>query len=300
MPTYDPNLCSTASRPRTDGAQRSALTTRCCTARSTPPIRPAPPSKLFMALAGPRDRQSAPRGRRSTTSATSTPAATLSWHDKIGGHGMGPAASRSWWSCNTYYYQLATRPRHRGHRRFMAPSARRAQHRHRPDRRPPARTSPSGSVALQEGRRSSAGLAAERSRVASARATNAYTLPQLANALAALVSRGRLYRPHVVIRGRFFSTSGVPGRTEPPAPDSAAGCAPEGGARRWSTSTARAPATRVQGAPYAVGGKTGTVIGVFIASGPARRRGPRASACSDHSWFVVYALTENRRSRSQC
>ena len=123
---------------------------------------------------------------------------------------------------------------------------------------------------------------------------NAYTPLQLANALAALVNDGKLFRPHVV-KYVVDSRTGERRAVEPeplreiPLRDANLKAVLDAMVDVNRTGTGK---RAFKGAPYSVGGKTGTAL-VFSLRGQRYIAGRVRERLRDHSWFVAYAPAEN-------
>lgn len=123
---------------------------------------------------------------------------------------------------------------------------------------------------------------------------NAYTPLQMANALAALLNKGEIFRPHVV-RHVVDPRSGERRLVEP---EPIARIPVE--QRHLDTVisamtdvTVKGTAARVfADAPYASGGKTGTAQ-VFSLRGQRYIEGQVTERLRDHSWFIGFAPAEN-------
>lgn len=122
---------------------------------------------------------------------------------------------------------------------------------------------------------------------------NAYTPLQLANAMATMVNGGRVFRPHVVrhvVNPRDGSRRAVesePIRQIPLNPKHVAAVRRAMVEVNKTGTGARAFA----GAPYEVGGKTGTAQ-VFSLRGQRYEEGKVAERLRDHSLFVAFAPAE--------
>ena len=250
MPTYDPNLFVDGIDPGLEGAQRFARPSDAAP-RDLPTYPPGSTFKPFMALAGLRP-ASAPRAGQAIHDVGYF---QFGGHrfmdDKIGGHGMVDLqVDRG--VVHVLLLPARQRPRHRGHRRLHGALRLRRAHRHRPARRKGHRVLPSPEWKrkhLQEAR--AAALVRRRDDLGRHRPGLQRLTPlQLANALAALVSQGVVPPARGHVRGRFAHWRATRGRTRAPLRQ----------IRRRdahlkavldamvATSTARAPARRVQAA----------------------------------------------------
>src|SRR5690606_33833553 len=125
---------------------------------------------------------------------------------------------------------------------------------------------------------------------------NAYTPLQLANALAALVNDGKLFRPHVV-KYVVDSRTGERRAVEPeplreiPLRDANLKAVLDAMVEVNTSGTGK---RAFKGAPYSVGGKTGTAQ-VYSLRGKRYIAGRVRERLRDHSWFVAYAPAENPR-----
>lgn len=217
--------------------------------------------------------------------------------DKIGGHGMVDLHKSIVVSCNTYYYQLAHELGIDNIARFMAPFGFGS----RTGIDLPGEASgvlPSPEWKRQRFRRTEQQqwFAGETISVGIGQGYNAFTPLQLANALAALVNDGKLYRPHIV-RYVVDSRTGQRRAVEPEplreiplkagnikaVRDGMVGVNVSGTGKR-----------AFQGAEYSSGGKTGTAQ-VFSLRGQRYVEGRVRERLRDHSWFVAYAPAEAPR-----
>ena len=217
--------------------------------------------------------------------------------DKIGGHGMVDLHKSIVVSCNTYYYQLAHELGIDNIARFMAPFGFGS----RTGIDLPGEASgvlPSPEWKRQRFRRTEQQqwFAGETISVGIGQGYNAFTPLQLANALAALVNDGKLYRPHIV-RYVVDSRTGQRRAVEPEplreiplkagnikaVRDGMVGVNVSGTGKR-----------AFQGAEYTSGGKTGTAQ-VFSLRGQRYVEGRVRERLRDHSWFVAYAPAEAPR-----
>nr|WP_282099885.1 penicillin-binding protein 2 [Thauera aromatica] len=217
--------------------------------------------------------------------------------DKIGGHGMVDLHKSIVESCNTYYYQLANDLGIDGIAAFMAPFGFGARTGiDLPGEAAGVLPSPQWKRERFRKAEQQRWYAGETISVGIGQGYNAYTPLQLANALAALVNDGKLFRPHVV-RHVVDPRSGAR-RVIEPAPLREI---PLRQAHLKSVLDAMVDVNRsgtgrraFQGAPYTVGGKTGTAQ-VFSLRGQRYVEGRVRERLRDHSWFVAYAPAENPR-----
>ncbi len=214
--------------------------------------------------------------------------------DKIGGHGLVDLHKSIVVSCNTYYYQLANDLGIDGIADFMAPFGFGARTGiDLPGEAPGVLPSPAwkrGRFRKPEQQRWFAG---ETISVGIGQGYNAYTPLQLANALAALVNDGKLYRPHLV--RHVVDARGGARRAIEPEP------LREIPLKRAHLAAVREAMVEVnksgtgkrafQGAAYEAGGKTGTAQ-VFSLRGQRYVEGRVSERLRDHSWFVAYAPAE--------
>ena len=296
MPTYDPNLF-------VDG-----ISTQDWKALSDSPDHPMlhraiystyPPGstfKPFMALAG------LETGKRTAKQAIHDIGYfNFGGHrfmdDKIGGHGMVDLHKSIVVSCNTYYYQLANDLGIEGIAGFMAPVG----FGERTGIDLPGEAT--GVLPSQEWKRNrfkkpeqQRWYAGETISVGIGQGYNAYTPLQLANALAALVNDGKLFRPHVV-KYVVDSRTGERRAVEPeplreiPLRDANLKAVLDAMVEVNTSGTGK---RAFKGAPYSVGGKTGTAQ-VYSLRGQRYIAGRVRERLRDHSWFVAYAPAENPR-----
>ena len=296
MPTYDPNLF-------VDG-----ISTQDWKALSDSPDHPMlhraiystyPPGstfKPFMALAG------LETGKRTAKQAIHDVGYfNFGGHrfmdDKIGGHGMVDLHKSIVVSCNTYYYQLANDLGIEGIAGFFAPFG----FGERTGIDLPGEAT--GVLPSQEWKRNrfkkpeqQRWYAGETISVGIGQGYNAYTPLQLANALAALVNDGKLFRPHVV-KYVVDSRTGERRAVEPeplreiPLRDANLKAVLDAMVEVNTSGTGK---RAFKGAPYSVGGKTGTAQ-VYSLRGQRYIAGRVRERLRDHSWFVAYAPAENPR-----
>ncbi|ENO84346.1 penicillin-binding protein 2 [Thauera linaloolentis] len=252
--------------------------------------------KPFMALAG------LETGKRTASQAIADFGYfTLGNHrfmdDKVGGHGMVDLHKSIVVSCNTYYYQLAHDLGIDNIARFMGPFGFGS----RSGIDLPGEASgvlPSPEWKRQRFRRAEQQqwFAGETISVGIGQGYNAYTPLQLANALAALVNDGKLYRPHIV-RHVVDSRTGQRRAVEPeplreiPLKPANIKAVRDGMVGVNSSGTGR---RAFQGAAYTSGGKTGTAQ-VFSLRGQRYVEGRVSERLRDHSWFIAYAPAEAPR-----
>ena len=123
---------------------------------------------------------------------------------------------------------------------------------------------------------------------------NAYTPLQMANALAAVLNGGKIYRPHVV----NYVIDSITGERKPVEPEPVARIPVD--QKHFDTViaamvdvTTKGTAMRVfADAPYVAGGKTGTAQ-VFSLRGQRYVEDKVAERLRDHSWFIGFAPAEN-------
>lgn len=294
MPTYDPNLFV------------NGISTQDWKALSDSPDHPMlhraiystyPPGstfKPFMALAG------LETGKRTAKQAMyDIGYFQFGGHrfmdDKIGGHGMVDLHKSIVVSCNTYYYQLANDLGIEGIAGFMAPFGFGERTGiDLPGEATGVLPSPEWKRQRFKKPEQQRWYAGETISVGIGQGYNAYTPLQLANALAALVNHGKLFRPHVVkyvVNARTGERRAV--EPEPlrqiPLRDAHLKAVLDGMVNVNRTGTGK---RAFKGAPYTVGGKTGTAQ-VFSLRGQRYVEGRVRERLRDHSWFVAYAPAEN-------
>lgn len=294
MPTYDPNLfvdgISTQDWKALNDSPDHPMLHRAI--YSTYP--PGSTFKPFMALAG------LETGKRTARQAMyDIGYFQFGGHrfmdDKIGGHGMVDLHKSIVVSCNTYYYQLANDLGIEGIAGFMAPFG----FGERTGIDLPGEAT--GVLPSPEWKRNrfkkpeqQRWFAGETISVGIGQGYNAYTPLQLANALAALVNHGKLFRPHVV-KYVVDSRTGERRAVEPeplrqiPLRDAHLKAVLDAMVDVNRTGTGK---RAFKGAPYTVGGKTGTAQ-VFSLRGQRYVEGRVRERLRDHSWFVAYAPAEN-------
>ena len=296
MPTYDPNLfvdgISTQDWKALNDSPDHPMLHRAI--YSTYP--PGSTFKPFMALAG------LETGKRTAKQAIHDIGYfNFGGHrfmdDKIGGHGMVDLHKSIVVSCNTYYYQLANDLGIDGISGFLAPFG----FGERTGIDLPGEAT--GVLPSQEWKRNrfkkpeqQRWYAGETISVGIGQGYNAYTPLQLANALAALVNDGKLFRPHVV-KYVVDSRTGERRAVEPeplreiPLRDVNLKAVLDAMVEVNTSGTGK---RAFKGAPYSVGGKTGTAQ-VYSLRGQRYIAGRVRERLRDHSWFVAYAPAENPR-----
>ncbi|CAM5294312.1 penicillin-binding protein 2 [Thauera mechernichensis] len=294
MPTYDPNLfvdgISTQDWRALNESPDHPLLHRAI--YSTYP--PGSTFKPFMALAG------LETGKRTARQAIHDVGYfNFGGHrfmdDKIGGHGMVDLHKSIVVSCNTYYYQLANELGIEGIASFMAPFG----FGDRTGIDLPGEAI--GVLPSPEWKRNrfrkpeqQRWYAGETISVGIGQGYNAFTPLQLANAMAALVNDGKLFRPHVV-KYVVDSRTGERRAIEPeplreiPLKQAHLKAVLDAMVDVNKSGTGR---RAFQGAPYSVGGKTGTAQ-VFSLRGQRYVEKNVRERLRDHSWFVAYAPAEN-------
>ena len=296
MPTYDPNLF-------VDG-----ISTQDWKALSDSPDHPMlhraiystyPPGstfKPFMALAG------LETGKRTAKQAIHDVGYfNFGGHrfmdDKIGGHGMVDLHKSIVVSCNTYYYQLANDLGIEGIAGFFAPFGFGERTGiDLPGEATGVLPSPEWKRQRFKKPEQQRWYAGETISVGIGQGYNAYTPLQLANALAALVNDGKLFRPHVV-KYVVDSRTGERRAVEPeplreiPLRDANLKAVLDAMVEVNTSGTGK---RAFKGAPYSVGGKTGTAQ-VYSLRGQRYIAGRVRERLRDHSWFVAYAPAENPR-----
>jgi penicillin-binding protein 2 len=215
--------------------------------------------------------------------------------DKIGGHGRVDLHKSIVVSCNTYYYQLAADLGIDAIAGFMAPFG----FGERTGIDLPGEAT--GVLPSQEWKQrrfrkpeQQRWYAGETISVGIGQGYNAYTPLQLANALAALVNEGKLFRPHVV-KYVIDSQTGERRAVEPepirqiPLQAAHLKAVLDGMVDVNKTGTGKSV---FKDAPYSVGGKTGTAQ-VYSLRGQRYDKDKVRERLRDHSWFIAYAPAEN-------
>ena len=296
MPTYDPNLfvdgISTQDWKALNDSPDHPMLHRAI--YSTYP--PGSTFKPFMALAG------LETGKRTAKQAMyDVGYFQFGGHrfmdDKIGGHGMVDLHKSIVVSCNTYYYQLANDLGIEGIAGFMAPFGFGERTGiDLPGEATGVLPSPEWKRQRFKKPEQQRWYAGETISVGIGQGYNAYTPLQLANALAALVNHGKLFRPHVV-KYVVDARTGERRAVEPeplrqiPLREAHLKAVLDGMVDVNRTGTGK---RAFKGAPYTVGGKTGTAQ-VFSLRGQRYVEGRVRERLRDHSWFVAYAPAENPR-----
>ena len=215
--------------------------------------------------------------------------------DKVGGHGMVDLHKSIVVSCNTYYYQLAADLGIGGISSFMAPFGFGERTGiDLPGEASGVLPSPEWKMRRFSKPEQQRWYAGETISVGIGQGYNAYTPLQLANALAALVNEGRLYRPHVV-KYVVDSQTGERRVIEPeplrqiPLQQAHLKAVLDAMVDVNQSGTGK----RVfKDAPYSVGGKTGTAQ-VYSLRGQRYDKDNVRERLRDHSWFVAYAPAKN-------
>ena len=296
MPTYDPNLfvdgISTQDWKALNDSPDHPMLHRAI--YSTYP--PGSTFKPFMALAG------LETGKRTAKQAIHDVGYfNFGGHrfmdDKIGGHGMVDLHKSIVVSCNTYYYQLANDLGIEGIAGFFAPFGFGERTGiDLPGEATGVLPSPEWKRQRFKKPEQQRWYAGETISVGIGQGYNAYTPLQLANALAALVNDGKLFRPHVV-KYVVDSRTGERRAVEPeplreiPLRDANLKAVLDAMVEVNTSGTGK---RAFKGAPYSVGGKTGTAQ-VYSLRGQRYIAGRVRERLRDHSWFVAYAPAENPR-----
>ncbi|TAH47126.1 MAG: penicillin-binding protein 2 [Betaproteobacteria bacterium] len=294
-PTFDPNLfvegISTQDWKELNDSPDHPLLNRAIFSA----YPPGSTFKPFMAMAG------LTTGKRSLGYAMADPGYfNFGGHrfmdDKIGGHGMVDIHKSIVVSCNTFYYQLANDLGIDGIAGFMAPFGFGSRTGiDLPGEAEGVLPSPEWKKKRFRKPELQRWYGGETISVGIGQGYSAYTPIQLANALAALVNDGKLFRPHLV--RNVLDARGVKRQVEPEP------------LRKIAMNPAHAAAVRAamvdvnksgtgarafRGAPYEVGGKTGTAQ-VFSLKGGRYVEGRVAERLRDHSWFIAYAPADRPR-----
>ncbi|NMF97019.1 penicillin-binding protein 2 [Aromatoleum toluolicum] len=246
--------------------------------------------KPFMAMAG------LSAGKRTITQTIADPGYFMFgghrfMDDKIGGHGMVDLPKSIVVSCNTYYYQLANDLGIDGIANFMRPFGFGSRTGiDVPGEAEGVLPTPEWKKKRFRKKEHQKWFGGETISVGIGQGYNAYTPLQMANAVAALVNDGKLFRPHVVrhvvnpATGERRVVEPAPIRTIPFRPEHAAAVRQA----MVDVNKAGTGARAFAGAPYSSGGKTGTAQ-VFSLRGQRYVEGRVSERLRDHSWFIAYA-----------
>ncbi|QID16368.1 penicillin-binding protein 2 [Nitrogeniibacter mangrovi] len=215
--------------------------------------------------------------------------------DKPGGHGVVDMHKSIVESCNTYYYMLANDLGIEAIADFMAPFGfGQPTGIDIPGEASGVLPSPAWKKARFRKPGQQRWYGGETISVGIGQGYNAYTPIQLATALSTLVNNGVMFRPHLV----QYIVDPVTGARTQVAPDpvrrlplKAENLAVIRAAMVDVTRTGTG-ARAFAGAPYAVGGKTGTAQ-VYSLRGSRYKEGDVAERLRDHSWFIAYAPAED-------
>ncbi len=294
MPAFDPNLfvdgISTADWKALNDSPDHPLLHRAIYSA----YPPGSTFKPFMALAA------LTTGKRTAEQSMPDPGYfTFGGHrfmdDKVGGHGTVDLHKSIVVSCNTYYYELANDLGIDAIAAFMRPLGFGSRTGiDIPGEAEGVLPSPEWKRARFKKREQQKWYGGETISVGIGQGYNAYTPLQLANALATVVNGGKVYKPHVVRHVVDAAT----GKRRPIEPSPI---------RELSFKPAHLAAVRAAmvdvnkegtgarafaGAPYSVGGKTGTAQ-VYSLRGSKYVAGRVAERLRDHSWFIAYAPADN-------
>lgn len=293
-PTFDPNLfvdgISTQDWKELNDSPDHPLLNRAIYSA----YPPGSTFKPFMGLAG------LTTGKRTTSQTIVDPgyfnfAGHRFMDDKVGGHGVVDLHKSIVVSCNTYYYQLANDLGIDGIAHFMAQFGLGA----RTGLDLPGEAEgvlPSPAWKKKRFRRpdQQRWFGGETISVGIGQGYNAYTPLQMANAVAALVNDGKVFRPHVV-RYVVDTRTGQKRMIEP-EPVRQIALKPEhvAAVRRAMVEVNKSGtgARAFAGAPYEAGGKTGTAQ-VYSLKGSRYVEGQVRERLRDHSWFIAYAPADN-------
>ncbi|MBD5801376.1 Stage V sporulation protein D [Azoarcus sp. Aa7] len=246
--------------------------------------------KPFMAMAG------LSAGKRTITQTIPDPGYFMFgghrfMDDKIGGHGMVDLPKSIVVSCNTYYYQLANDLGIDGIANFMRPFGFGSRAGiDVPGEAEGVLPTPEWKKKRFRKKEHQKWFGGETISVGIGQGYNAYTPLQMANAVAALVNDGKLFRPHVVrhvvnpATGERRVVEPEPIRTIPFKPEHAAAVRQA----MVDVNKVGTGARAFAGAPYSAGGKTGTAQ-VFSLRGQRYVEGRVSERLRDHSWFIAYA-----------
>ncbi|MBS0542619.1 MAG: penicillin-binding protein 2 [Proteobacteria bacterium] len=288
-PTFDPNLfvdgISTQDWKELNDSPDHPLLNRAIFSA----YPPGSTFKPFMALAG------LTTGKRTLGYAMADPGYfNFGGHrfmdDRVGGHGMVDIHKSIVVSCNTFYYQLANDLGIDAIASFMGPLGFGARTGiDLPGEAEGVLPSPEWKKKRFRKAELQRWYGGETISVGIGQGYNAYTPVQLANALAAVVSDGRLFRPHLV--RNVLDAHGVK-RPVAPEPLRTIALNPAHVAAVRSAmvdvNKSGTGARAFRGAPYEAGGKTGTAQ-VFSLKGGKYVEGRVSERLRDHSWFIAYA-----------
>ncbi len=246
--------------------------------------------KPFMALAG------LTTGKRTPGQAIADPGFFVSgghrfMDDKVGGHGMVDLHKSIVVSCNTYYYMLASDLGIDAIARFMAPLGFGSLTGiDVPGEAEGVLPSPEWKKKRFRRPEQQRWYGGETISVGIGQGYNAYTPLQMANALAAVVNDGVMFRPHLV-RHVVEARTGAKQAVEPePVREIALQAEHLATVRQAMVDVVKTGtgARAFAGAPYEAGGKTGTAQ-VFSLKGSKYVEGRVNERLRDHSWFIAYA-----------
>lgn len=246
--------------------------------------------KPFMALAG------LTTGKRTPSQAIADPgyfnfAGHRFMDDKIGGHGTVDLHKSIVVSCNTYYYQLANDLGIEGIANFMSQLGLGSRTElDLPGEAEGVLPSPAWKRKRFRKPEQQRWYGGDTISVGIGQGYNAYTPLQMANATAALVNGGKVFRPHLV-RHVIDSRTGEK-RVVEPEPVREIALKPEhvAAVRRAMVEVNKVGtgSRAFAGAPYESGGKTGTAQ-VYSLKGSKYVEGRVRERLRDHSWFIAYA-----------
>jgi penicillin-binding protein 2 len=293
MPTFDPNLfvdgISVVDWKALNESPDLPLVNRAIYSA----YPPGSTFKPFMALAG------LASGKRTPGQTIADPgffnfAGHRFMDDKVGGHGTVDLHKSIVVSCNTYYYQLANDLGIDAIASFMRPLGFGVRTGiDIPGEAEGVLPSPAWKRERFRKREQQRWYGGETISVGIGQGYNAYTPLQLASALATVVNGGKVFRPHVVrhvvdAAGGRRAIEPQPVRQLPLEPEHLAAVK----AALVDVTKSGTGARAFAGAPYSVGGKTGTAQ-VYSLRGSRYVAGRVAERLRDHSWFIAYAPAEN-------
>ncbi|HJV24229.1 MAG TPA: penicillin-binding protein 2 [Aromatoleum sp.] len=246
--------------------------------------------KPFMALAG------LTAGKRTVNQTISDPGYFMFgghryMDDQPGGHGTVDLRKSIVVSCNTYYYQLANDLGIDSIANFMRPLG--FGSRTGIDLNGEAEgvlPTPEWKKKRFRNKEHQKWFGGETISVGIGQGYNAYTPMQLANALAAVVNDGKVFKPHLVrnivnpVTGERRAVAPEPLRQVQIKPEYLAAVRQA----MVDVNKAGTGARAFAGAPYSAGGKTGTAQ-VFSLHGQKYVAGRVTEKLRDHSWFIAYA-----------